>query len=149
MKREEMQLHDLRFTIHVSRTGRKMINLVHKQVWVVRAVGVRRSFFTSCTARGSLLEAMTEAAKDAPGGDANLLSPACSSFDQFRNCQQGGEIFCYSVKSIGWGMLNGDPNINDKNMTLWMTAEVTHKNENLFRGFVRENPGAKKSTIPQ
>ncbi len=43
-------------------------------------------------------------------------------------------------------MLNGDPNINDKNMTLWMTAEVTRGNENLFRGFVRENPGAKKTS---
>ncbi len=43
-------------------------------------------------------------------------------------------------------MLSGDPNINDKNMTLWMTAEVTHGNENLFRGFVRENPGAKKTS---
>ena len=41
-------------------------------------------------------------------------------------------------------MLRGDPNINDKNMTLWMTAEVTHGNKNLFRGFVRENPGAKE-----
>ena len=41
-------------------------------------------------------------------------------------------------------MLRGDPNINDKNMTLWMTAEVTHANKNLFRGFVRENPGAKE-----
>ena len=43
-------------------------------------------------------------------------------------------------------MLRGDPNINDKNMTLWMTAEVTHANKNLFRGFVRENAGAKKTT---
>jgi hypothetical protein len=39
-------------------------------------------------------------------------------------------------------MLGGDPNINDKSLM--------HGIENLFRGFVRENPGAKKkSTIPQ
>jgi len=104
-----------------------MINSVHKQVWVVRPAGAGWSFFTSCTARGSLLEAMTEAAKDAFAGDANLLSPACSSFDQLRNYQQCGEIFCRLVKSIGRGMLGRNPNINDKNVTLWMTAEVTHK----------------------
>jgi UDP-N-acetylmuramoylalanine-D-glutamate ligase len=104
-----------------------MINSVHKQVGVVRPVGARRSFFTSCTARGSLLEAMTEAAKDAPAGDANLRSPAWPSFDQFRNCQQSGEIFCRLVKSTGRGMPGRNPNINDKNVTLWVAAEVTHK----------------------
>jgi len=50
-----------------------MIDWVHKQVWVVRPAGAGWSFFTSCTALGSLLEAMTEAAKVAPAGDANLL----------------------------------------------------------------------------
>jgi len=49
-----------------------MIDSVHKQVWVVRPVGAGRSFFTSCTACGSLLEAMSEAAKGAPAGDANF-----------------------------------------------------------------------------
>jgi hypothetical protein len=60
------------------------------------------------------------------------------------------KILCRSVKSIGRGVLGGNPNINDKNVTLWIRAEVTHGNKNLVRGFVRENPGAKKkSTIPQ
>jgi len=49
-----------------------MINSVHKQVWIVRPAGAGWSFFTSCTARGSLLEAMTEAAKVASAGDANF-----------------------------------------------------------------------------
>jgi len=95
-----------------------MVDSVHKQVWVVRPGGAGWSVFTPCAPSGSLLEAMTEAAKDAFVGDANLLSPACSSFDQFRNCQQSGEILCRSVKSIGWGMLSGDPNINDKSNAL-------------------------------
>jgi UDP-N-acetylmuramoylalanine-D-glutamate ligase len=95
-----------------------MINSVHKQVWVIRPAGAGRTFFTPCTPPGSLLEAMTEAAKDTSAGDVILLSPACSSFDQFRNCQQSGEILCRLVKSIGWGMLSGDPNIRDKNVTL-------------------------------
>src|ERR1043166_7459011 len=54
------------------------------------------AIFTPCAPSDSLLEAMTEAAKDAPVGGANRLSPACSSFDQFRNCQQSGEILCHS-----------------------------------------------------
>jgi UDP-N-acetylmuramoylalanine--D-glutamate ligase len=61
------------------------------------------SLFTPCTALGSLLEAVAEAAKQAAPGDVVLLSPACSSFDQFRDYQQRGEIFCQAVKSIGRG----------------------------------------------
>ncbi len=48
------------------------------------------SLFTPCTLADSLLEAVTEAAKNAASGDVVLLSPACSSFDQFQNYQQRG-----------------------------------------------------------
>ena len=51
------------------------------------------SLFTPCTALGSLLEAVNQAAENAVPGDAVLLSPACSSFDQFRNYQHRGEVF--------------------------------------------------------
>ena len=61
------------------------------------------SLFTPCTALASLLEAVEEAAKQAAPGDVVLLSPACSSFDQFRDYQQRGEVFCQAVKSIGRG----------------------------------------------
>jgi len=77
----------------------------------------RRSFFTPCTPAGSLLETTTEAAKGAPFGDANSLSPACSSFDQFRNDQQSGEFLCRMVKSIGRGVRGGNPNMDDKTVT--------------------------------
>jgi len=72
------------------------------------------SLFTPCTVSDSLLEAVIEAARRAVSGDVVLLSPACSSFDQFRDYQERGESFCKIVKSIGRGPLSQDPNINDK-----------------------------------
>jgi UDP-N-acetylmuramoylalanine--D-glutamate ligase len=70
------------------------------------------SLFTPCTRTESLLEAVAEAAKAAASGDVVLLSPACSSFDQFRNYQQRGESFCSAVKSIGRGEMTAHPYIN-------------------------------------
>ena len=61
------------------------------------------SLFTPCTLADSLLEAVTEATRNASPGDVVLLSPACSSFDQFQNYQQRGERFCEIVKSISRG----------------------------------------------
>jgi UDP-N-acetylmuramoylalanine--D-glutamate ligase len=75
------------------------------------------SLFTPCTLSDSLLEAVVEAAKNAAPGDAILLSPACSSFDQFQNYQQRGEKFCAAVKSISRGRHDADPNINGKTAT--------------------------------
>ncbi len=70
------------------------------------------SLFTPCTVASSLVEPVAEAAKNATFGDVVLLSPACSSFDQFRNYQHRGEVFCQAVKSIGWGVHGGTPNIH-------------------------------------
>ncbi|MBC8094803.1 MAG: UDP-N-acetylmuramoyl-L-alanine--D-glutamate ligase, partial [Akkermansiaceae bacterium] len=75
------------------------------------------SLFTPCTLSDSLLEAVTVAAKNAVPGDVILLSPACSSFDQFQNYQQRGERFCQIVKSISWGEPSATPNMNDKTKT--------------------------------
>jgi UDP-N-acetylmuramoylalanine--D-glutamate ligase len=66
--------------------------------------------FTSCIVLNSLLEAVAEAARNAVSGDVVLLSPACSSLDQFRNYQQCGEMFCQAVKSIGRGASTSTPN---------------------------------------
>ena len=70
------------------------------------------SLFTPCTTAHSLLEAVAEAAKAAASGDVVLLSPACSTFDEFRNYQQRGEVFCSAVKSIGRGAPVATPYIN-------------------------------------
>jgi UDP-N-acetylmuramoylalanine--D-glutamate ligase len=70
--------------------------------------------FTPCTFAGSLLEAVAEAAKNATSGDVVLLSPACSSWDQFRNHQHRAEVFCQAVKSIGRGVHCGTPKIDGR-----------------------------------
>jgi len=68
------------------------------------------SLFTPCTLSASLIEAIAEAAKNALSGDVVLLSPACSSFDQFRDYKNRGEIFCQTVKSISGGGPEDTPN---------------------------------------
>ena len=80
-------------------------------------MGAAWNVFTACTAADSLLEAVAEAAKNATSGDVVLLSPACSSWDQFRNHQHRGEVFCQAVKSIGRGVHGGTPNIDGKTVT--------------------------------
>jgi len=70
------------------------------------------SAFTPCTAPGWLLEAKTEAAKRVVFQTVPLTSPACSSFDSFRNGQQSGELLGGHLKSIGRGAVGGDPYIN-------------------------------------
>jgi len=68
--------------------------------------------FTPCMLTGSLLEAVTEAARNATSGDVVLLSPACSGLDQFRNYQHRGQMFCDAVKSIGRGLVGASPNMH-------------------------------------
>ena len=75
------------------------------------------SLFTPCTVVNSLLEALAEAARHAAPGDVVLLSPACSSFDQFRNYQHRGEVFrnavIQRVRGTGRGRGRGHHNPND------------------------------------
>jgi UDP-N-acetylmuramoylalanine--D-glutamate ligase len=58
------------------------------------------SLFTPCSAVNSLLEAVAATGKQAVPGDVVLLSPACSSFDQFRNYQHRGEVFRQAVLDL-------------------------------------------------
>jgi len=58
------------------------------------------SLFTPCTLADSLLEAVQSAARDAVSGDVVLLSPACSSFDQFQNYKHRGEMFRQAVNDL-------------------------------------------------
>jgi UDP-N-acetylmuramoylalanine--D-glutamate ligase len=68
------------------------------------------SLFTSCKICGSLVEAVTEAAKNASSGDVVLFSPACSSLDQMKNYQKSGEEFYRIVKSISGGVMGESHN---------------------------------------
>ncbi len=49
---------------------------------------------------GTLERAVAEAAREAEGGDVVLLSPACASFDQFRNFEHRGEAFEALVNAL-------------------------------------------------
>ncbi|MDA8109215.1 MAG: UDP-N-acetylmuramoyl-L-alanine--D-glutamate ligase, partial [Betaproteobacteria bacterium] len=49
----------------------------------------------------SLEDAVARAARAAQPGDAVLLSPACASFDMFRDYRHRGEVFAAAVKALG------------------------------------------------
>ena len=55
--------------------------------------GVHRAWFPEVVSTDSLEAAMTAAKAAARPGDAVLLSPACASFDLFRNYENRGELF--------------------------------------------------------
>jgi UDP-N-acetylmuramoylalanine--D-glutamate ligase len=50
---------------------------------------------------GTMQMAVQEAAKAAVAGDVVLLSPACSSFDQFENYEHRGRVFRQIVNELG------------------------------------------------
>jgi UDP-N-acetylmuramoylalanine--D-glutamate ligase len=49
---------------------------------------------------GKLALAVAEAAADAKAGDTVLLSPACASFDQFRDFEDRGDQFRALVRAL-------------------------------------------------
>jgi UDP-N-acetylmuramoylalanine--D-glutamate ligase len=49
---------------------------------------------------GSLEEAVQKASSIAKAGEAVLLSPACASFDMFRDYRHRGEVFAAAVKAL-------------------------------------------------
>jgi UDP-N-acetylmuramoylalanine--D-glutamate ligase len=51
-------------------------------------------------AAGTLEKAVEEAVRRAEPGDAVLLSPACASFDQFRDFEHRGEVFEQIVRAL-------------------------------------------------
>lgn len=59
-----------------------------------------KPIFTHQTSVETMEEALKEAVKVAQKGDVILLSPACSSFDQFKNYEVRGEIFKELVHNL-------------------------------------------------
>jgi UDP-N-acetylmuramoylalanine--D-glutamate ligase len=55
----------------------------------------------SCTNSATLQSAVQAVAKQAQSGDLVLLSPACASFDQFRDYVERAEIFVSEVQELG------------------------------------------------
>ena len=49
----------------------------------------------------SLEQAVARAAECARPGEAVLLSPACASFDMFRDYRHRGEVFAAAVRALG------------------------------------------------
>ena len=59
-----------------------------------------KDIFTHQTSCETMEEALDQAYHMASAGDVILLSPACSSFDQFKNFEVRGEIFKELVKQL-------------------------------------------------
>jgi UDP-N-acetylmuramoylalanine--D-glutamate ligase len=55
---------------------------------------------------GSMEQAVAQARAQAQPGDVVLLSPACASFDMFRNYQHRGEVFAGCVQEIAHAQLH-------------------------------------------
>jgi UDP-N-acetylmuramoylalanine--D-glutamate ligase len=83
------------------------------------------SLFTPCTFSETLDQAVKAAAENALSGDVVLLSPACSSFDQFRNYQHRGEVFKSQVKQLKETTSCGCENPHPKIKTLTQTQPIT------------------------
>ena len=54
----------------------------------------------ACTHAQSMADAVEKAYASASAGDAVLLSPACSSFDMFKNYNHRGEVFAECVRTL-------------------------------------------------
>jgi hypothetical protein len=111
------------------------------------------SIFTPCADWFRLLETVNLTASDAACGDVILLSPACSSFDQFRNHNSGGGVSRNLVGRLAdatGGMVGGGhPNTQAVGKSgRVQTGGFEKKDLSLHRGFLRQNPGAKTQPNP-
>jgi UDP-N-acetylmuramoylalanine--D-glutamate ligase len=66
-------------------------------------IGAALADATQVIAAGELVKAMELAQTQATSGDTILLSPACASFDQFRDFEERGEVFKQTVRELTSG----------------------------------------------
>lgn len=66
-------------------------------------IKVALGHFTDTVSVSSLDEAVQEAHRLAKPGDVVLFSPACSSYDMFRNYEERGDCFAAAVKALAGG----------------------------------------------
>jgi UDP-N-acetylmuramoylalanine--D-glutamate ligase len=59
----------------------------------------------NCVRAGSLDEAVVKAMRGSAAGDTIILSPACASYDMFKNFEDRGERFRESVQKLQAGGL--------------------------------------------
>jgi UDP-N-acetylmuramoylalanine--D-glutamate ligase len=93
-KDKGLEYHDIGPLLSQRVKGAILLGETREKIW--SAWGL----FTPCVLVDSLIEAVHQAARSAVAGDVVLLSPACSSFDQFQNYQQRGEVFRKAVKNL-------------------------------------------------
>ena len=124
-----------------------MTNSRHNATGRRRKISSVQGRFTPCKRRLSLLEPMTDAAKNAAGFATILLSPARSSFDGFQNARNGGEKLYSVEESISWGEQRLNPNRNGE-MAVGPIQKMDNVRKQNFslRGFLREKHGANNPT---
>jgi UDP-N-acetylmuramoylalanine--D-glutamate ligase len=78
----------------------KLFQIVKSKVKVIIAIGesaekISTEFrpFTEVKKVASMQEALSEASEISTAGEVVLLSPACASFDWFKNYEQRGKVF--------------------------------------------------------
>jgi UDP-N-acetylmuramoylalanine--D-glutamate ligase len=81
-----------------SQFARKVLLIGRDAALIGRALAATGIATQHCA---SLEEAVAVAAREAVPGDAVLLSPACASFDMFRDYRHRGEVFAAAVKDLG------------------------------------------------
>ena len=81
----------------VSRYARAVVLIGRDAGLIARALG---GSGIALLRAGSMEEAVAQARAQAQAGDVVLLSPACASFDMFRNYPHRGDVFAACVRGV-------------------------------------------------
>jgi UDP-N-acetylmuramoylalanine--D-glutamate ligase len=87
----------------VSRYARAVVLIGRDAELIARALGASG---VALLRAGSMEEAVAQARAQAQPGDVVLLSPACASFDMFRNYPHRGEVFAGCVRKLAHAQLH-------------------------------------------